>query len=112
MESLKQERKGATFDVEHLSLWIFGKEKLEKKRKFAAMIEKDPVFKNDRIFLSLEEKYTRAMEKFVRYMELCKKHNLSEEDALIFKNELNVVFPTDVNFSMFIPTLEMSVIFL
>lgn len=45
------------------------------------LVKDDPVFRqDDKYFLTGEEAYDRAMEKSVRYVQLCNQEGLSEDD--------------------------------
>ena len=102
---LEEERKKASFETDKLTFWLFGEKKTKRKREIRKIVAEDAIFRKDKIFLSNEEKHTRAMEKFVRMVEVRKQHNLGMEDAQLLANEIETNIPTSLHFSMFLPTL-------
>ena len=100
MLSLSQERKNPNFNIEKLTHIIYdGEENTKKRKQITKILEKDPIMRKDRIFLSHDQQYLRAAEKVLRLNQIMKENNLSIEDRtrLIVESGFFFIF-TSSNF--------------
>ncbi|KAJ1565491.1 hypothetical protein HK096_002472 [Nowakowskiella sp. JEL0078] len=105
-ESLAQERGKATFDVKDLSVFIHGREELERMERLTLLLESEPVFsKDDQFFKSRTERFRQAMKKSVRLIELEREHNWTYDDWWTAASLNDEPGPILLHHSMFIPTI-------
>jgi len=108
---LSNERKKSTFTSSDLSLFVYGKERLELKKKMIDIIVNDPVLKSDEniYFMSRTELYKYRLTKFKRVRQLFEEGKLS----FLNKDELYTFIFLSSGFhamglheAMFLPTLR------
>jgi acyl-CoA oxidase len=116
---LQRERSRASFSVERLTHMLDGGPRhTERRRQLQAMIERDPsgVFDNDsNNYLHRTDRHVRALAKFVRLIELCRKIGVGDKyggDILQdpdFGTLLASVaddFPVSLHWVMFVPNIR------
>ena len=105
---LNMERKKAQFDINALSIFIYGgTEKLDKKRKLDNIIENEPLLNNsDKIFLSREDRIKRSIQYFHQIAQLTQENGLDEEWGKYIRDQVSEATPLDLHWGMFIPTIK------
>ncbi|EDV23614.1 uncharacterized protein TRIADDRAFT_28074 [Trichoplax adhaerens] len=107
---LDRERRKCTFNVAELTDIINGgREKTERRQYLESLVLNEPIFNyDDYYFLSREEKYSDAVKKTVRLVQVLKQHNIEdpEDYQTLLKYVLNLNLPIALHNSMFRPTIR------
>lgn len=106
---LRRERERSTLNLPELTHFNDGGEYItEMRRKVYNIVTSDPVFRqDDRYYHSTEEAFDRAMEKAVRYVQVCKEQGITNGiEKNIFANATGEQSPIGLHEGMFLPTIE------
>ncbi|RDD36138.1 Peroxisomal acyl-coenzyme A oxidase 1, partial [Trichoplax sp. H2] len=106
---LDRERRKCTFNVAELTDIINGgREKTERRQYLESLVLNEPIFNyDDYYFLSREEKYSDAVKKTVRLVQVLKQHNIEDpEDYQTLLNVISENLPIALHNSMFRPTIR------
>jgi acyl-CoA oxidase len=116
---LQRERSRASFSVESMTHMLDGGPRnTERRRQLQAIIERDPsgVFDNDmNNYLHRTDRHVRALAKFVRLIELCRKIGIGDKyggdilqdpDFGILLASVADDFPVSLHWVMFVPNIR------
>ncbi|KAK0524752.1 hypothetical protein OC842_005731 [Tilletia horrida] len=104
---LARERARASFSSDELSLYLFGKEALDKQDAIVAILENDSVLdKSSVYYYGRSDLFRYALRKEKRLQQLQIEHNWSREDVMLADSLCDVPGPFNLNRTMFITTLE------
>nr|CAG8543188.1 12636_t:CDS:10 [Entrophospora candida] len=105
-ELLEQERSRATFNVQDLTLVIYGRRDLERFDRILKILENDPdLDKSNIYFLGRTELFERSLRTEKKLVKLSKENKWSPEEIQIAIFLIDLAGPFGVHRSMFIPTL-------
>ncbi|RKP08017.1 acyl-CoA dehydrogenase/oxidase [Thamnocephalis sphaerospora] len=106
-ELLARERSGASFDVEQLTRFMYGREHLERQAEILKLLEHDPAFdKTNRYYSSREERLHHAFGKEKRFVELCMENKWGYNEIATAEYLIDESGPFTLHRTMFIPTLQ------
>ncbi|CAI8005627.1 Peroxisomal acyl-coenzyme A oxidase 1 [Geodia barretti] len=109
VEELRKEREASQLDIEEITNFISGNEVLTaRRREIYERVLSDPEFaRDDRYFHSREEAFDEAARKAVHKIKLLKEMDIaSQVDKYYFRGAVDEELPTQLNETMFIPTIE------
>jgi acyl-CoA oxidase len=109
VEELRKEREASQLDIEEITNFISGNEALTaRRREIYERVLSDPEFaRDDKYFHSREEAFDEAARKAVHRIQLLKEMDIaSQADKYYFRVAIGEELPTQLNETMFIPTIE------
>ncbi|RIB24523.1 acyl-CoA dehydrogenase/oxidase [Gigaspora rosea] len=105
-ELLARERSKATFDVNELTLVLYGAEGLSRFKKILKILESDPTLdKSDIYYMGRNELFKYALRKDKRMIQLAATHKWSADEFNVADKLVDMSGPYGIHQRMFIPTI-------
>ncbi|PWN38590.1 putative acyl-CoA oxidase [Meira miltonrushii] len=108
-ELLKIERQKASFDSDQMSVYLHGKDQLDKEAELVNILENDPSGAFDKSkwnYMGRADKFRHALKKDKRLSQLAREHDWDRETTIRAEALCDLPGPFGLHRSMFISTIE------